>query len=125
MALMMSLPRVSPARTGAVSPRTPTSRAEEKGSFAETLRIQMEPLRFSNHAQKRLQQRDIRLSDAALARLEYGIGKAEAKGVRSSLVLMDNWAFLVSVKDRTVITAMDAKAEEGRVFSGIDGAVVV
>lgn len=50
---------------------------------------------------------------------------AERKGIRESLVLLDDLAFLVNVKNRTVITVVDAAANRGGVFTNIDGAVIV
>jgi flagellar operon protein len=77
---------------------------------------------FSKHAALRLDARDIRLSDEQMTRLHSAIGKAQEKGIRDSLVLMDDVALVVNVRSRTVITAMN-QAEN--VFSNIDGAVIV
>jgi flagellar operon protein len=77
---------------------------------------------FSKHAALRLDSRDIRLSDDQILRLGTAIGKAQEKGIRDSLVLMDDVALVVNVRSRTVITAMN---RQENVFSNIDGAVIV
>jgi flagellar operon protein len=77
---------------------------------------------FSKHAALRLDSRDIKLTDDQINRLGTAIGKAQEKGIRDSLVLMDDVALVVNVRSRTVITAMNTQEN---VFTNIDGAVVV
>jgi flagellar operon protein len=84
-----------------------------------------EPLRFSTHAQNRLQSRQISLNENQMDRLRQGVGQAEAKGSRDSLVLLDNLAFIVSVKNKTVVTALDNAGQSGHVFTKIDSTVFV
>jgi flagellar operon protein len=81
-------------------------------------------LRFSNHAQKRLQTREISLSDDGLARLASAVEKAEKRGGRESLVLMDELAFIVNVPDRLVVTAIDPRSRGEGVFTQIDSVVI-
>ena len=80
-------------------------------------------LKFSKHASERLVSRNIDLSESQKERLNQAVKAAEAKGIKESLVMMDNLAFIVNVKNNTVITAV-AGGEE-KIFSNIDGAVVV
>ena len=80
-------------------------------------------LKFSKHASERLSSRNIDLSEAQRERLSQAVQAAESKGIKESLVMMDNLAFIVNVKNNTVITAV-AGGEE-KIFSNIDGAVVV
>jgi len=95
----------------------------EGASFAETM-AQLEEIRFSNHAQNRLRSRDIQLEDGGLERLSQAVRKADARGCRESLVLMDDLAFIVNVKDRMVVTAMDASKRGEGVFTRIDSVVL-
>ncbi|MCM2277233.1 MAG: hypothetical protein NDJ89_04100 [Oligoflexia bacterium] len=83
------------------------------------------PLKFSAHATQRLNDRRINLDPATMARVSEAIDKAEAKGIEDTLVLTDKAALIVSVKNRTVITAMDKGSLAGNVFTNIDGAVIV
>jgi flagellar operon protein len=59
-----------------------------------------------------------------LARLDGGLARAAAKGARDSLVLVDQTAFVVSVPNRTVITAVDREHMREQVFTNIDSAVI-
>lgn len=83
------------------------------------------PLKFSAHATQRLKERKIALDPATLAKVNTAIDKAEAKGVEDTLVLTSDAALIVSVKNRTVITALDRGALAGNVFTNIDGAVII
>lgn len=82
-------------------------------------------LKFSKHASARLATRDITLDDSQIGRLEDGVQKAEAKGIKDSLMLMDGFAFIVNVPSQTVITAMDQAESTDQIFTNIDGAVIV
>ena len=83
-----------------------------------------EGLKFSKHAGERLEQRNITLSDDQIKRLEDATAKADEKGIKESLMIMDNMAFIVNVKNSTVITAMDQTENKENVFTNIDGAVI-
>lgn len=97
-------------------------------SFQEILNNQQlakrtSELKFSKHANERLASRNIDLSEDQLHRLETGAMKASEKGIKESLVMVDNLAFIVNIKSSTVITAVND--EEDKVFTNIDGAVVI
>lgn len=81
-------------------------------------------LKFSKHAQMRLQNRGISISDSQMERLNSGVEKAEHKGIRDSLVLVDELAFIVNVPSRTVVTALDSANADENVFTNINGAVI-
>jgi len=80
-------------------------------------------LKFSKHANERLASRNIDLTDNQLERLENGAKKAGEKGISESLVMVDNLAFIVNVKNSMVITAVNDG--EDKVFTNIDGAVIM
>lgn len=98
------------------------SHADSGSNFAETL-SKVQDVRFSNHAQKRLEKRDIALNDDSVQRLSDAIDKAEKRGGKSSLVMMDDLAFIVNVPDRLVVTALDANHRGEGVFTQIDSVV--
>lgn len=83
------------------------------------------PLKFSSHATQRLNERRIALDAATLGKINDAIDKASMKGVQESLVLTKDAALIVSVPNRTVITAMDRSQLTGNVFTNIDGAVII
>lgn len=82
-------------------------------------------LKFSKHANERLSSRNISLTDEQMVRLQDGARQAGEKGINESLVLVDDLAFIVNVKNNTVITAMDQRNSVDNVYTNIDGAVVI
>ncbi len=87
--------------------------------------ILQDRLKVSGHAQTRLQSRNIELESAQWERVMGGVDKAAAKGAKESLVMVDDVALVVSIKNRTVITAVDKANLKENVFTNIDSAVVV
>ncbi len=100
-------------------------------SFEEILKQKSEvadtntELKFSKHATKRLQDRNISLSAEQNARLENGVEKANEKGIKDSLVLVDSLAFIVNVPNKTVVTTIDQNEASEKIFTNIDGAVII
>lgn len=86
---------------------------------------QNEDIKISKHAEERLNQRDIKLTAEQMDRVKQAVSKAETKGVKESLVLVDDVALVVSVKNRTVITAVGSNELKDNVFTNIDGAVII
>lgn len=80
-------------------------------------------LKFSKHANERLASRNIDLSETQIKRLEDGAKRACEKGIQESLVMVDNLAFIVNVKNNTVVTAVNDS--DDKVFTNIDGAVII
>lgn len=80
---------------------------------------------FSKHANERLASRNINLNDEQMDRLNKGVMQAKEKSIKESLVMMDNIAFIVNIKNNTVVTAMDQETNDSNVFTNIDGAVIV
>lgn len=81
-------------------------------------------VKFSKHANQRLESRNINLSQEQLGRLNQGVSRARDKRINESLVMMDNLAFIVNVKNNTVVTALEQN-ENNNIFTNIDGAVIV
>jgi flagellar operon protein len=97
-----------------------------QGSFEEILESKVNEnrgLKFSKHAEMRLQLRNIKLTDEQKEKISKAVQKAEEKGVKDSLVLIDDIAFVVNVRNRTVITAVNSNELKENVFTNIDGAV--
>ncbi len=81
-------------------------------------------LRFSSHAQQRIQSRQIQLTEDDCDRLGDAVERASAKGGNQSLVMLDDLAFIVSVQNRVVITAVDNDSARDGAFTNIDSAVI-
>lgn len=97
-----------------------------KGSFDDILKEQISKtseIKFSKHAQMRLEARNIQITDVQKQKISKAVDKAEQKGVKDSLVMMDDIALVVNVKNRTVITAVKSNELKENVFTNIDGAV--
>ena len=92
-------------------------------SFEDVLASKSDNLRFSKHANERLESRNITLTDNQMDRLNQGVSQARGKRINESLVMMDNLAFIVNIKNNTVVTALEQG--ESNVFTNIDGAVIV
>jgi flagellar operon protein len=82
-------------------------------------------VKFSKHAANRLSDRNIELTDEQLERLNDGTRKAGEKGIKDSLVMVDQLAFIVNTKSNTVITAMDQSQTDENIYTNIDGAVII
>lgn len=111
------------------NPVKKTDGAASGASFDEILKRQRnvreagsQELKFSRHANERLASRNIDLSEEQLARLSDGTNRARQKGIRESLVMVDNMAFIVNVKNNTVVTAVGSG--DDKIFTNIDGAVI-
>ncbi len=107
-----------------VAKRNPAINGEvPQKSFKDILHGNM--VHFSHHAELRLQQRGIQLQSDQLTKLESAIDQAAAKGAKDSLILINDMALIVNIKNRTVITAMDGSSIKDNVFTKIDSAVIV
>lgn len=82
-------------------------------------------LKISKHAELRMKSRNINLSQEQMDRVKNGAIKAEEKGVKESLIMVDNIAMVVSIKNKTIITVTDSKELKDNVFTNIDGAVII
>lgn len=106
-------------------------------SFAETLsgltgavekrapQVSADAVKFSNHAVERMMSRGIKFSPDDVSRLNDAVSRAAAKGSKDTLVLMNDSALIVSVKNKTVVTVMDKSALKENVFTNIDSTIVM
>ena len=116
------IPAPKQPETRNISPVNPQTALQTafRDVFSGSLERQIQ---FSKHANMRLNARNITLTGDQINRVEIGIVRANEKGIRDSLVLVDDVALVVNVKSRMVITAINQENEA--VFSNIDGAVIV
>ena len=96
------------------------------GSFDQLLqnRIEQGGIKFSKHATERMQSRGIQFSSNQMQRLESAMTQVGAKGGNDSLVMLDDTALVVSVKNDTVVTVVDRDQLKNNVFTNIDSAVI-
>jgi flagellar operon protein len=127
MADKISIGQLYPTKITPVSLRQPKvnlDKVQQNGqSFQQIFKDKM--VHLSHHAEQRLEQRGIQLQPEQMAKIESAIDKAAAKGAKDSLILFNDMAFIVNVKNRTIVTAMDGSSMQDNVFTQIDSAVVI
>ncbi|CAM3321598.1 TIGR02530 family flagellar biosynthesis protein [Rhodothermus bifroesti] len=99
-----------------------------EGTFAHVLRqVQTagEGLRLSAHAQQRIAQRHIAFDELLARQLSQAVQELASKGAREALVLHPEAAFIISVPNRTVVTALDRQEMPQRIFTQIDSAYIL
>ena len=94
-------------------------------SFAAELKRAKSEVSFSAHAAERMKARGIDLSDEELSKLDDAVSKMASKGARESLIYMNDVALVVSIRNRTVITAMDGMSAKDNIFTNIDSAAIL
>ncbi len=92
-------------------------------SFESIFQKELEKVKFSSHALKRLEERNIELSDDEMSKINTAVERAELKGSKDSLVMMNSTAFIVNIPNKTVITAMPIADSKENVFTNIDSVV--
>ena len=122
------LPQGNPAQsfTAELQARMPSAMPQPAVAGAPALGdLAKAPVKFSAHAASRLTSRGIDMGAEQMRKLGEAVDKAAAKGIDETLILTKDAAFIVSVKNRTVVTAMDRTQLDGNVFTNIEGAVIV
>ncbi|MDQ0203775.1 TIGR02530 family flagellar biosynthesis protein [Pectinatus haikarae] len=101
--------------------------SQNKGSqnFADILRQTDRTVNFSQHALSRMKERAISLNDADMEKLNDTVDKMAQKGARDALIYLKGTAFVVSVDNKTVITAMDGASTKENIFTNIDSAAIL
>jgi flagellar operon protein len=101
---------------------------KEKNTFNKILDEQIkkeECFTISSHAAQRLNSRNIAFNDDDMKKINEGINMADSKGAKQSLILYKDMALITSIKNRTVITALDKNQGEGSVITNIDSVVII
>ncbi len=119
-----------PSQTTSSSPvGQPTSEAPPSAgsqSFRDALTAAADDhsLQLSEHAMKRVEQRQIPLQGDQLDRLQKAMDTLSQRGSRQSLVMLDQYAYVVHVPSHTVVTAVEPNESKERVFTQIDSVVI-
>jgi flagellar operon protein len=125
---VVAIPVTAPVRPAGVPVTIPPAGAPR---FRDVLRDSATatstgpPLKFSAHAMQRLESRNIKLTPDDVARMNAMADKAAAKGAKQSLFMLNDVAMVVSIKNRTVITAVDQDSMKENVFTNIDSAAII
>jgi flagellar operon protein len=102
---------------------TQNKKTNQEQSFREILDQQR--VSFSKHANRRTEERSIQISPTDMNRLGEACSKAEAKGIKDALIVMNDSAFIVNAKSKIVVTVIDKSEMKDNVFSNIDGAIFI
>lgn len=105
------------------SGRTSHEAAKIGTEFQELLQAQV--LKFSHHAEMRMEQRGIKLKPEVLSQIMKAVDEAAVKGAKDSLIVLNDMAMIVNVPSRTVVTAMDQGGMQSNVFTKIDSAIIL
>ncbi len=115
---------LAPAAPAPAAGKPPAGAGAPSFSSALEQAAGAQKLQFSRHALARIERRGIDLDPGTLQRLSAGVDRAAGKGSRDSLILVDGTAFVVSVSNNTVITAVGSEHMKDNVFTNIDSAVI-
>lgn len=101
----------------------------QENSFDQVLQQKLQQtqnqLQFSKHSQERIQQRGIEMTEDLLAQMNEAADSARQKGAKDVVMITQQAAFVVSVANNTVITAMNGNEMKNNIFTKIDGAVLL
>lgn len=97
------------------------------GNFRDILNnnIAAGEVKFSQHAVKRMSSRNINITEKQLEDINTAVIKASDKGIKDSLVLLEDTALIVSIRNRTIITAMEKSKLKDSIVTNIDGVIIV
>lgn len=105
--------------------KIPSTKTAASGSnFKELLETQQQ-LKISKHASNRLQERNIQIDDKQWQAIGQKMTEAKQKGITDSLVVTNQAALLVSAKNNTVVTAMNREEAANRIFTNINGTILM
>jgi flagellar operon protein len=97
-----------------------------RSGFGEELKVQVdESLKLSRHARQRISSREINISDKELESIGKAVQKADSKGIRDSLIMFKDTALIVSVRNKTIVTAMKKDSLKDNVITNVDGVVMM
>jgi len=119
--------------SGSITGRSKSTQKVEKNEehgkdFSKILneKIQQEgSIKFSSHAMERIKKRNIIITQKDMKNIEKAVEQAEKKGVNEALFVGSKFSLIVSVKNKTVITAIDEKSMKNNIFTNIDSAVIL
>jgi flagellar operon protein len=122
------MPQPQPINPNQTATTKNTDKNVKGPSFAELLYTEaqkQQQVTLSAHAQKRLKERSIILGPEDMTKINNAVQRADAKGAKESLLIYGDLALIASVKNKTVVTAMDGQSLKDHVFTNIDSAVII
>jgi len=108
-----------------VKPQPRDGQEKEESDFKEILTDQIKELKISVHAAKRLKERNLEMDPVEYLKLREAVTELRKKGGNDSLVITGKAAYIIDVKNQTVVTALDKEKIENNIFTKIDSTVVI
>lgn len=111
-------------REAAIKGRTGRSDNQFASMMQERLQ-QTEGVQFSKHAENRIKQRGINMSEDVMANLNLAVERARAKGAKDTVIIGSEGAFIVNVPNNIVVTTISEQEMKNNIFTNIDSAVLM
>lgn len=110
-----------------------TNRLPKEGQtseFKELLNSKIEKplhdgIQLSSHAVKRLEERKIDFHGDEYMKVKEAMDKIRAKGGQNSLIISDQAAYVVDVKNNKLVTAVDKESMSENIFTKIDSTMFI
>lgn len=97
---------------------------KSKTNFKDML-TDIQDVKVSKHAKQRLTERNIHINDKQWQTISTKMKEAKEQGVTDSVVITQNATLLVSTKNNTVVTAMNNEEAANRIFTNINGTILI
>lgn len=104
--------------------RNDSNKRKTEVNFEEVLNSEKK-LKFSAHAQKRMESRNITINSDEMKKIEESVAKLRDKGCQDSVILSQDRAYVISIKNNTVVTVVDEGSLKDSVFTNIDSMTLV
>ncbi|MBC2396679.1 TIGR02530 family flagellar biosynthesis protein [Clostridium tetanomorphum] len=104
------------------------NKSRDTSDFSNILKKEInknESFVISNHALERLKERNITFDEIDMKKINTAINRAEEKGCKEGVILYKDIALITSMKNRTIITALNKNDSEGNIITNIDGLVIL
>lgn len=82
-------------------------------------------LTVSKHAKQRMIERNININDKQWQQIQEKVFEAKQKGVTDALVVVDDATLIVSAKNNIVVTALHKADAKEKIFTNINGTILL
>jgi flagellar operon protein len=119
-------PSLTPSSSPPGQPTSGAPPSDGGQSFRDALSTAADErsLQFSEHALRRVEQRQIPMQGDQMDRLSKAMDTLSQRGSRQSLVMLDQYAYVVHVPSHTIVTAVEPDQSKERVFTQIDSVLI-
>ncbi len=95
------------------------------GKILNEIKSNCTDIKISKHAQARLRERNLSLSQERLGEVSEAMDKAGQKGIKEALILLDGNALIASVRNKTIVTCAKQEHLDAKIITNIDGAIIL